>query len=639
MSGGLLDLSGFAVLLRAAHLSRLIEAELGKMGMPYRMVGGRRFFDREEIRILLGYLRTISQPDNNAAFVSIINVPSRKIGEETVRDLLKLGEEKVFSVWAVAQKVLRGDLTLQKKLSKPAEQGLGKLVSMIKDAKERMRKMNPDRAPLELLEYIVTKLSFEEYLKKKHPEDDENRWENVEELLTQASELVNGVSPSAKCTLDEELPEIEGLKRQQLQGSEEALSSFLASISLSADVQSAEDGAEKQCITMSTIHAAKGLEWPVVFIPAVYDGSIPHSRSEDMDEERRLLYVAMTRAQALLYLSTPLRDSKENAGTAPSRFLPATLKRRFSEHGTEIVDRVISDVAEILRRPRPSQECLVTGTLELTSNGASIKDDVWPIDGTSRPTRSWSREGALPAQAASSSTTAGFTTAGQHLKALHAQSDQAVVLGWDGSISRDTRAHIATAKVKKVKAAGPQQTSMSAFLTAQATVAGSSGHLASRNHCGTPHEDGDDEPLVPTLPKPTSAICIPQGLSCHKPTDLAMSTKRPRVVLRDSPSPKRNRYFYLSSSPNGDDRCPKNVGTGQEYASTSFERYKEAAMTGPRTSLSVSGNMSMTTSTYKTATTLHTTTMSILRQGTADNRTYGVRRTIGNSGWDTRKHK
>ena len=639
MSGGLLDLSDFAVLLRAAHLSRLIEAELGKMGMAYRMVGGHRFFDREEIRILLGYLRTISQPDNDAAFVSIINVPSRKIGEETVKELLKLGEEKVLSVWAVAQKVLRGDLILQRKLSKPAEQGLGKLVSLVKDAKGKMKKMIPDRAPLELLEYIVTKLSFEEYLKKKHPEDDENRWENVEELLTQADELANGTNSLAIYSLDEELPEIEGLERQQLQGSEEALSSFLASISLSADVQAAEDGVEKQCITISTIHAAKGLEWPAVFIPAVYDGSIPHSRSEDMDEERRLLYVAMTRAQALLYLSTPLRDSRENVETALSQFLPATLRRRLSEHGADIVDNVVSDAAEILRRPCPPQQDLVKGMLDLTSDGTSTKDDVWPIDGTSRPTRNRNREAALPAQTDSFSTTAGFTTAGQHLKSLPARSDQAVVLRRDSSFSRDTRAHSTSARVKKVKAAGPQQTSMSGFLTTQATVAEASRHLASSNHCRAPHEEGDDEPFLPALPKPTSATGIPRGLSCHQSANLAMSTKRPRTVLEDSPNTKKNRYVFLSSSPNKDDRCPKNTGNSQEDASTSFERYKEAAMTGPRTSVSVSGSMSTTVSNYKTATTMHTTSMSILERGTAGNRTYGVRRTIGNSGWDTRKHK
>ena len=105
---------------------------------------------------------------------------------------------------------------------------------------------------------------------------------------------------------EEILPEIEGLEQRVVNVNEDALTLFLANIALSSEVQQKQDENSEevqQNVTISTIHAAKGLEWPVVFIPACYEGSIPHSRAEDTDEERRLLYVGMTRAQALLYLS------------------------------------------------------------------------------------------------------------------------------------------------------------------------------------------------------------------------------------------------------------------------------------------------------------------------------------------------
>ena len=441
MTGKLVDFSDFAILLRAAHLSRLIEVALGKAGMPYRMVGGHRFFDREEIRTLLDYLRTISQPINNSALLAIINVPPRKIGEETVKELLRIADQKSLSLWAVVQKIVRGDLSLQKQLSKPAEQALGKFMNMILDAKRRMSKMIPDNAPKELLDAIIANLSFKDYLESKHPHDHENRWANVEELLTQAGDLAEQKTLSRDTDFEEELPKIEGVEQQQLDGSEEVLARFLTSISLSADLQSSDDGVEKQCITISTIHAAKGLEWPVVFIPAVYEGSIPHSRAEDTDEERRLLYVATTRAQALLYMSIPWSQSRDNTVTTLSQFLPSTLSRRFSELGPSFNEEVIADMASILRRPEPSQEQLIV-SLQSMSAKESINDDLWSVDGSVGPKSHWNTDAAESDHLGSTyrksyssqdglssqrndgsrsllpSDSVGFTTAGEHFKSV-----------------------------------------------------------------------------------------------------------------------------------------------------------------------------------------------------------------------------
>lgn len=114
MTANLTRFSDYAILLRSAHLSLLIENALGRAGLPYRIFGGHRFFDREEIRILLDYLRAISQPHNNVTLSAIINVPARKIGEESLKELLRMGDERGISLWSVVQRVTTGALALKK---------------------------------------------------------------------------------------------------------------------------------------------------------------------------------------------------------------------------------------------------------------------------------------------------------------------------------------------------------------------------------------------------------------------------------------------------------------------------------------------------------------------------------------------
>lgn len=381
MTGGLLLHSDFAILLRSAFLSLLIEKALANFGIPYRMVGGQRFFDRVEIRIIIDYLRTISHPDNNQAFLAIINVPSRKIGETSVAQLIKLGEDQKLSLWAVVQKVLCGDLSTAKKLSKPCEQELGRLVSLIKNARQKMDTMVPAVVPSKLIDFIVKSLDFENYLKERYQNDHEDRLENVKELITHASEVL--LQPSS----EEQLAPVDGIEQQRLDGAQEVLAQFLANIVLSTEVENSEEGNDKPRVTISTIHSAKGLEWPVVFIPAVYEGSIPHSRADDTDEERRLLYVAMTRAQALLTLTFPLTQltqSRDQMESSLSQFLPPKLHHHFAQVGPLFNDKTLADIASILRRPPPSREDLVR-SLQSMAGGDSQIDDVWPDDGSRRP--------------------------------------------------------------------------------------------------------------------------------------------------------------------------------------------------------------------------------------------------------------
>lgn len=316
MTGGLLAYSDFAILLRSASLSRTIESAMGKAGLPYRMVGGQRFFDRIEIKILLDYLRITSQPDNNDALARIINVPPRGLGATTVKALLEEAEAKGKSLWALSRDVIQGHTTPKTRISKTAEQRLSSLINIFLTAKRKMLDTVTSFSPEDLLKYIIKKLDFQAHLQKAHENDHEARWANVEELLAQASDNAMSINEgSAECASNEEsLPQIEGLEQKQGNPAEEALSKFLANVALATELQredeSEEEEAPKARVVISTIHAAKGLEWPVVFIPSAYEGSLPHSRAEDTDEERRLLYVAMTRAQALLYMSYPMRNSQ-----------------------------------------------------------------------------------------------------------------------------------------------------------------------------------------------------------------------------------------------------------------------------------------------------------------------------------------
>lgn len=374
LTGQLLKPSDFAILLRSAALSRQIESELGKQGIAYRMVGGSRFFDRVEIRLLLDYLRVISHPENNDALARIINVPTRKIGDETLKSLTTGAESAKLPLWTFIKDVAQGRRSCQKNLSKAASIGLSVLVGLIEVARKKLYDCMDESSPRILLEFVISKLGFREYLTATYPLDEENRWANVEELLAQA-----GDSSAPYPQQDDDLPEIEGLEQHQGHIGEEALSRFLANVALSTEVTTEEGDQPQEKVTISTIHAAKGLEWPVVFVAAVYEGIIPHSRAEDSDEERRLLYVAMTRAQALLYLSLPRRDSKNGEETRTSSFLPPSIvEAKFRAVGPKLVDRTIFAIADILGREHPSQEVIVKG---LQAGLPSNNDDLWTHDG------------------------------------------------------------------------------------------------------------------------------------------------------------------------------------------------------------------------------------------------------------------
>ena len=381
LTGRLLTFSDFSILLRSAALSRQVETAMGKAGIPYRMVGGQRFFDRAEIKIVLDYLRVISQPSNNDALSRIINVPTRGIGVTTVKSLLEEAEVKKIALWNHICDALQGRQSLRTKISKPAEQGLGLLVHIILTCRNKIVDANNPQSPEALLQYIIKKLGLQSYLEKNYPNDHETRWANVEELVAQAAEYpVNHVEDSIEEEDSDHLPSIEGLEQDKGHAGEESLSRFLANVALATELQrDDEDGKDAKIqsqVTISTIHAAKGLEWPVVFVPSTYEGSIPHSRAENNDEERRLLYVAMTRAQALLYMSCPLKNSQRE-GTTLSQFLSTKKVGRYIvSKGPAVSSNTVSDLSCILRRACPTEAHI----LEASKNLQNYEDDLWPVN-------------------------------------------------------------------------------------------------------------------------------------------------------------------------------------------------------------------------------------------------------------------
>ena len=380
LTGHMLTFSDISILLRSAALSRQVESAMGKAGIPYRMVGGQRFFDRAEIKLVLDYLRVVGQPNNNDALSRIINVPTRGIGATTAKSLLEEAELKKVNLWSHISDAFQGRHNVRMKFSKAAEQGLGSLINIVLTARRRLLDAEKPQSPEDILRFIIKKLGLQNYLEKNYPNDHETRWANIEELVAQAAEypVLHGEGSIEEVDSDQ-LPPIEGLEQDRGHAGEEALSKFLANVALATELQrDDEDSKEPKSqaqVTISTIHAAKGLEWPVVFVPSTYEGSIPHSRAEDNDEERRLLYVAMTRAQALLYISCPLKNSQRD-DTVLSQFLSTKKVGRYLVNkGPAVSSDTVNDISRILRRGCPIEAHILEASKDLQSH----QDDQWPL--------------------------------------------------------------------------------------------------------------------------------------------------------------------------------------------------------------------------------------------------------------------
>jgi len=297
-----------AVLYRTNFLSRVMEEKLRRYNMKYRIAGGFSFYERAEIKDMIGYLTIALNPQDSVHVLRVINSPARGIGKSTTDTLQDIAVERETSVWG-AIRIAIDEQRFPTRTIRALESFYQMVESFIQAA--------PDLSNAQLLEKIVTATKYVEMLHEEGTEEAMNRVENIRELLTAAEE-------------------------SQERG--EHLREFLDHAALVSDQDSYDEQAP---ITLMTLHTAKGLEFPIVFIMGLEDGLFPHSRSigdaNQLEEERRLFYVGMTRAEEKLYLSSArfrrYFGNAEQQVSEPSRFL------------TEIPQELVEDANESRRRP------------------------------------------------------------------------------------------------------------------------------------------------------------------------------------------------------------------------------------------------------------------------------------------------
>jgi DNA helicase II / ATP-dependent DNA helicase PcrA len=283
-----------AILYRTNAQSRVIEEILIKSDIPYQIVGGIKFYDRKEIKDILGYLKLISNPNDDLSLTRIINVPKRGIGDTTVEKLSDLAGARGVSIFALLEELDTLEFSSRTK-------------NALYDFYELIRNLYSMVDYLSVTELTEKMLEVTEYRAELHREntlESKSRLENIDEFLSVTMEFE---------------------KRNE----DKSLVSFLTDLALIADIDSMNDDPEAKAsgVVLMTMHSAKGLEFPVVFIIGMEEGVFPHSRSlmdnEEMEEERRLAYVGITRAEEELFMTCARSRTLfgRQSMNAPSRFL------------------------------------------------------------------------------------------------------------------------------------------------------------------------------------------------------------------------------------------------------------------------------------------------------------------------------
>ena len=288
----------FAILYRTNAQSRALEEALIAAGIPYRIYGGLKFYDRKEIKDAIAYLKLIYNPDDSQSLRRIINVPKRAIGETTLKHLQDYADENDISLYSAIMDV--DNISTIKSGTATKLKDFSTLVEKLKEAQSRY-------SLPEFLSLILEKSGYLHELQASGTDEDVTRVENLQELVNVANEFE---------------PEEVGNE----------LGEFLAQVSLVSDIDGMDEIANN--VTLMTLHASKGLEFPIVFLAGCDDGIFPSARCSnslsELEEERRLMYVGVTRAENKLYLTTAKRRQMwgEYKYYSPSRFLeeiPSTL--------------------------------------------------------------------------------------------------------------------------------------------------------------------------------------------------------------------------------------------------------------------------------------------------------------------------
>jgi len=288
-----------AVLYRTNVQSRVIEDLLISRGIPYTMVGGIKFYERREVKDVLAYLTVLFNPDDSYSVKRVLNVPRRGIGAKTIEHIENYGRAKGISFY---QALFEVDQIAEVKGK--ARQGIADFVTVM----QRVTEQQGQGVYIDEVMLTIRQLSgYDKALEAEDPKDEEGRLANLDELMSVARQF------HADNTEGE---------------TQEKLGDFLAQLALMSDLDSAEAGTEIQArLTLMTMHAAKGLEFPIVAIVGMEEGLFPHNRAlnsaDEMEEERRLMYVGVTRAEMFLMLTYARRRMifGELKYSVPSRFL------------------------------------------------------------------------------------------------------------------------------------------------------------------------------------------------------------------------------------------------------------------------------------------------------------------------------
>jgi len=334
-----LPLKDCAVMYRVNAQSRALEETFLRYGVPYKLIGGTRFYQRREVKDIIAYLKLIHNPQDNVSLTRIINVPARGIGPRTLSQLQSWAKAHDTSLFEALKQVSHPDSVGTKQaLSPRIVQALAGFNALISELTAQSHELSFS----DLVNEILKHTRYREYILDK--EGGEEKWENIMELRSVAGEY------------DKPDPE-------------EALTTFLEKVSLVSDIDELDEKAD--AVTLITLHQAKGLEFPAVFIVGLEEGILPHRKSSDdpeqMEEERRLCYVGITRAKKRLYLLRSYRRSLFGGSTAnpPSRFLqdisPHLIRPRglWEESPTPVAS------LDFNRDSQPSPQPLNTLTLKI----------------------------------------------------------------------------------------------------------------------------------------------------------------------------------------------------------------------------------------------------------------------------------
>lgn len=318
--------NSFAILYRTNAQSRVLEDELRRRMLPYIIYGSVRFYERAEIKLLLTYLRLLVNFKDNLAFEKCVNAPRRGFGEKALSELHEVASRHGMCLSQAAARIAYGEI------ASPFARGLSGLKKFVELYTHLKIKLDAGESPTTVLKVLLAETEFENHLRVNYPEDFDERWLNVVELQNALTEFTEEHADQNRSERETEAPGA---------ATSHPLAAFLESASLTVEPQKQNvEGGSEDAITLMTIHSAKGLEYNRVYVSGLEEGTIPHmnamNTNAEVEEERRLLYVAMTRARTHLTLVHVDRHRfRRDMPTQESRFL-IEIPEEVCESDTEL---------------------------------------------------------------------------------------------------------------------------------------------------------------------------------------------------------------------------------------------------------------------------------------------------------------